>query len=235
LAFLQDDAVDSEAIVSLTGSEVAYRYRELPDRCSDDEIEKYILRTRELFNPIALDFNDDRNTEWFIRSYLALKLVLGATVLANSAEYAEVRNLQVTLPYLSYYTMLNCSRSFLLTLPCVSWRGDKTIEMTHNNILTVTSDTMKRLGQRHAEVLELKLWTAKEQRELFSYRFPASGLAISGDNLIYPSEAAAIGRLLTELAQINLSCLEGRMPSITQGRGLNCLNKTTCGARCSTK
>ena len=83
--------------------------------------------------------------------------------------------------------------------------------MTHNNILTVTSDKMRRLGQRHADALESKLWTAKEQRELFSYRFPASGLAIFGDNLIYPNEATGIARLLTELAQINLSCLEGRV------------------------
>ena len=82
--------MDSETITSLTGSELTYHYRELPDRCSDDEIEKYILRTRELFNPIARDFDNDRNTEWFIRSYLALKFVLGATVLANSAEYAEI-------------------------------------------------------------------------------------------------------------------------------------------------
>jgi len=203
--------MDFETITSLTGSELTYRYRELPERCSDDELQKYIFRTRELFDSIAHDFDDDRNTEWFIRSYLALKFVLGATVLANSAEYAEARNLQVTLPYLSYYMILNCCRSFLLTLPCVPWRGEKTIEMTHNNILTVTSDKMKRLGQRHAEALESKLWAAKEQRELFTYRFPASGLAIFGDKLIHPSEATGIARLLTELAQINLSCLEGRV------------------------
>jgi hypothetical protein len=118
--------VDSETITSLTGSDITYNYRELPECCSDDEIAAYIQRTRELFSPIARAFDNERNTEWFIRSYLALKFVLGATVLANSAEYAEGRNLQVTLPYLSYYTILNCCRSFLLTLPCLDWRGENT-------------------------------------------------------------------------------------------------------------
>jgi hypothetical protein len=203
--------VDSETITSLTGSTLTYNYRELSERGSDDEIAAYIQRTRDLFNPIARSFDDDRNTEWFIRSYLALKFVLGATVLANSAEYAEVSNLQVTLPYLGYYTILNCCRSFLLTLPCADWRGERTIEMTHSNILNVTSDKLKRLGQRHADMLKPRLWAAKEQRDLFSYRFPASGLAIFGDNLVHVSEATGIARLLTELAQINLACLESRV------------------------
>jgi hypothetical protein len=203
--------VDSEAITSLTGSELAYDYRELPNRCTDSEIAGYIQRTRELFDPIARGFDDDRNTTWFIRSYLSLKFVLGATVLANSAEYAESRNLQVTLPYLSYYTILNCCRSFILTLPCIDWRGEKTIEMTHNNILNLTSDKLKRLGARHEDTLKPRLWAAKEQRDLFSYRFPASGLAIFGDNIVSVDEATGIARLLTELAQINLACLEARI------------------------
>ncbi|WP_206118394.1 hypothetical protein, partial [Rhizobium laguerreae] len=140
--------MDSDAIVSLTGSDFNYHYKELPTRCSDSEIQNYISRTRDLFDPIARAFEDAHNTEWFIRSYLALKYVLGSTVLANSAEYAEERNLQVTLPYLRYYMLLNCSRAFLLTLPCLGWRGEKTIEMTHNNILNLTGDKLKRLGQR---------------------------------------------------------------------------------------
>lgn len=203
--------MDSNTITALTGSELAYNYRELPNRCSDNEISGYIKRTRDLFDPIARTFDDAQNTEWFIRSYLALKFVLGATILANSAEYAEGRNLQVTLPYLGYYTILNCCRSFLLTLPCLDWRGAKSIEMTHNNILNVSSDKLKRLGQRHEGILKPRLWAAKEQRDLFSYRFPATGLAIFGDDLVSIDEATRIARLLTELAQINLACLESHV------------------------
>jgi hypothetical protein len=144
-------------------------------------------------------------------------------VLANSAEYAESQNLQVTLPYLVYYTILNCCRSFLLTLPCLDWRGEKTIEMTHNNILNVTSDKLKRLGQRHEDMLKPRLWEAKEQRDLFSYRFPATGLTIFGDSLMSVGEATGIARLLTELAQINLACLEGRVTKHNPKRSFDIL------------
>jgi hypothetical protein len=217
--------VDTSTIISLTGSDLIYNYRELPDRCSVDEITGYIQRTRDLFDPIARAFDDDRNTEWFIRSYLALKFVLGATVLGNSAEYAESQNLQVTLPYLNYYTILNCCRSFLLTLPCVDWRGEKTIEMTHNNILNVTSDKLKRLGKGHEDLLKHRIWEAKEQRDLFSYRFPATGLAIFGENIVQVSEATGIARLLTELAQINLTLLEGRISKHNPNRSFEVLNQ----------
>ncbi|WP_246731316.1 hypothetical protein [Rhizobium leguminosarum] len=203
--------MDSDFIVALTGSSLSYNYRELASRCSDSEIENYIRRTRDLFDPIAREFSDAHNTEWFIRSYLALKYVLGSTVLANSAEYAENRNLQVTLPYLRYYAILNCSRSFLLTLPCLDWRGEKTIEMTHSNILNLTGDKLKRLGQRYEDSLKPRLLAAKDQRELFSYRFPSSGLGIFGDDIVSVDEAVSIARLLTELAQINLACLENRV------------------------
>jgi hypothetical protein len=67
------------------------------------------------------------------------------------------------------------------------------------------------LGQRHEDILKPRLWAAKEQRDLFSYRFPATGLAIFGDSLVSVDEATGIARLLTELAQINLSCLESRI------------------------
>ncbi|GCA52914.1 hypothetical protein KGO5_05380 [Sinorhizobium sp. KGO-5] len=203
--------MDSDEIVSLTGSDFTYNYKELPTRCSDSEIQNYISRTRDLFDPIARVFGDVHNTEWFIRSYLALKYVLGSTVLANSAEYAEERNLQVTLPYLRYYTILNCSRAFLLTLPCLDWRGEKTIEMTHSNILNLTGDKLKRLGQRHEDTVKPRLLAAKDQRELFSYRFPATALRLFGDDIVSVEEAIDIARLLTDLAQINLACLESRV------------------------
>jgi hypothetical protein len=89
--------------------------------------------------------------------------------------------------------------------------GEKTIEMIHNNILNLTSDKLRRLGQRQEDMLKPRLWAAKEQRDLFSYRFPATGLAIFGDSLVSVGEATGIARLLTELAQINLACLEGRV------------------------
>ncbi|WP_246642860.1 hypothetical protein [Rhizobium laguerreae] len=83
--------------------------------------------------------------------------------------------------------------------------------MTHNNILNLTGDKLKRLGQRHEVTVKPRLLAAKDQRELFSYRFPSTALRIFGDDIVSVDEAIDIARLLTDLAQINLACLESRV------------------------
>lgn len=200
--------LDAADIARLAGSDFEYRYQELP-KSGDAAIRQYIARTRALAAPIATGFDDKRNAEWFIRSYLALKLVLSSTLLANTALYARDHNLQAVRPYLSYYLMLNCCRAFIFTLPCMPWQGLITIEMTHSKILNVATDKLKRLSaddeQRCGPILRI----AKEQRDLFSYRFPATGLSLFGANLVDLDVAIAIARLFTELAQLNLACLEG--------------------------
>ena len=53
------------------------------------------------------------------------------------------------------------------------------------------------------------LRVAKEQRDPFSYSFPATGLALFGADLVDLNVAIDVARLFTELAQLNLACLEG--------------------------
>ncbi|MCP1229208.1 hypothetical protein [Acetobacter fabarum] len=197
-------------IARLAGSDFEYRYKEL-SKSSDAEIRRYIERTRSLAAPIAANFNDERNAEWFIRSYLALKLILASTLLANTALYARDHNLQAVRPYLSYYLMLNCCRAFIFTLPCVPWKGLTTIEATHSKILNIASDKLKRLSANEERRCGSILRIAQEQRNLFSYRFPATGLSLFGASLVDLDVAIDIARLFTELAQLNLACLEGEI------------------------
>ncbi|WP_236775007.1 hypothetical protein [Agrobacterium tumefaciens] len=83
--------------------------------------------------------------------------------------------------------------------------------MTHHNILNLAGDKLKRLGQRHEDTVKPRLLAAKDQRELFSCRFPSTALRIFGDELLPVDEAIEIARLLTDLAQTNFACLENRV------------------------
>jgi hypothetical protein len=207
--------MDCKEIVSLTGLKTRYNYKELT-KIPDQSLRSYAIKTRELFGPIAKSFDDDKNAEWLIRSYLALKYVLAGTVLGTSASHAESENLKVSLPYLNYYTMLNCARAFIFTLPCVDWRNEKSIEMTHQNIINTTGDKLRRIDEDVSKAIKSRLLEGQQQRELFSYRFPASGLRIFGENLLSVWDAIDTARLLAELAQFNLSCLESAVRKHTQ-------------------
>jgi hypothetical protein len=199
--------MNSDDIVSLTGLSTSYEYREL-EKLPSDAVKKYVERTRELFAPIAKSFDDGKNTEWLIRSYLSLKYILASTVLGTSAQHAEGQNLKVVMPYLKYYTMLNCCRAFIFTLPCVDWKDEKSIQMTHSNIINTGSDRLKRLNDFECSKHKKRLEAGQNQREFFSYSFPATGLSIFGDDLIALDDAIETARLFADLTQLNLSCLE---------------------------
>lgn len=207
--------MDEEHIVALTGLTTHYRYQELT-KIDDDALRAYATKTRALFGPIAKSFDDDKNVEWLIRSYLALKYVLASTVLGTSASHAEGQNLKVTLPYLNYYTMFNCARAFIFTLPCTDWRAEKSIVMTHQNTINTAADKLKRLNKDVSTATKSRLLEGQKQRELFSYRFPASGLTVFGQELLSVSDAVETARLFTELAQFNLACLEAAVRKHTQ-------------------
>ncbi|MDF1848781.1 MAG: hypothetical protein P1U69_16395 [Parvibaculaceae bacterium] len=199
--------MNSEQIAKLVGSSYIYEYQEL-DSLPDSHVTRYINRTRQISATKAQGFGDRENTEWFIRTYLSLKYVLASTVLITSSQYAEKMNLQITLPYLNYYTLLNCSRAFLLTMPCIEWHSDNSISMTHSKTLNVTTEKLRRLGMSAATQFGSLAKRAQAQRELFSYRFPASGLGVFGDDLVSSNEIETMARKLVELAQVNLSCFE---------------------------
>jgi len=110
-------------ISDLTGSHYPYAYRAVPQLCEMGDIERYCGKTRASFAKIAKRFDDAAHTEWLVRSYLALKYILGATVLASSAEHAKKENLRIVIPYSNYYAMLSCSRAFILTRPDLVWAG----------------------------------------------------------------------------------------------------------------
>ncbi|MDO6755969.1 hypothetical protein Q4598_06990 [Phaeobacter inhibens] len=207
--------MDHEDVVSLTGLDTICRYQELT-KIADKSLQNYAAKTRELFGPVAKSFDDDKNAEWLIRSYLALKFVLASTVLGTSAKHADNENLKITLPYLNYYTMLNCARAFIFTLPCIEWRDEKSIEMTHQNIINTAGDKLRRVDGGIALAIKSRLLNGQKQRELFSYRFPATGLSVFKDDLIMVEEAIETARFLAELAQFNLSCLEAAVRKHTE-------------------
>jgi hypothetical protein len=66
-------------------------------------------------------WNPQQNSEWICRTYFAGKMILAATLSANSLEYAEGVNLRSVTHYLRYYTLLSLFRAVVLLLPEKRW------------------------------------------------------------------------------------------------------------------
>lgn len=165
---------------------------------SEDNYHRFLDQCKNSDDILVM--STEKNAEWIIRIYSAAKMVMAATLLLNSAEYAMQKNIMASVPYLLYYAAFSASRAFLYTLAYdVTKNLDSLIEVNHSKVLEVVPDIIKNhfdksLGLKIRE----QLYYLRGQRELFSYKFPASGII----DEICLDEVVDICGILVELAEL---------------------------------
>jgi hypothetical protein len=192
-----------------TGAEIPYGgYRLLLSEFAEPKLSSYFAGVRQSFRSILVDWSNDKNSEWATRHYLAVKMVLASSVLLTSLEYAEEHNLRIVEPYLAYYSLFNCSRAVVFTYPEQAWKGGELIKIPHYKALHVAQQSLTTLDTTTGTKIKSLLDNAKNQRELFSYRFPA--LKPKGHNIptIELAEVIRACTLLAELAQAHSECFD---------------------------
>ncbi|MEJ6389801.1 hypothetical protein [Gymnodinialimonas ulvae] len=167
----------------------------------------YAQKTKPLFAKIADRWSPELHAEWLQRHYLCLKLVMGATLQFGTAENAYRQNLQMAVPYLSYYGMFNAVRANLLSSPRSGW-GKNSLTIGHEKAIEAYKSEIELLLSPDEVKEEVDLFVqAKRGRELFSYRFPSRGAPGRGGFFVYPDEAERFARVAAELALFNSFCL----------------------------
>ncbi|WP_417488938.1 hypothetical protein [Maricaulis sp.] len=198
----------------LAGTDWGYDFLEIGGLGQDAKLgrpglKNYAARTRPLFDSIVKEWSPKLHTQWLLRQYLALKLVMAASIQIGSADHAYEQNIQMAVPYLSYYAMFNAMRANLLTSPRTQW-GKKTLAMGHDRAREDYAKELTFLLSEKEVAAQSKLAVeAKHGRELMSYRFPASGAPGPGGFYVYRDAAEKFSRFAAELALFNSFCLYG--------------------------
>lgn len=190
-----------------TGAEYEYDYRHIREM-NEDLTQQYCSSLLQRF---ALERKAPHATEqWIARTYISVKYLLAASLMLSSAEYALTRNLRIVEPYLLYYALFNSSRALMLMIPEQLWNdGAILYDVTHTKALNVVSDTLRYLSREAAHRYSDVCQKALASREMFSYKFPASGL--NGQMAaIVPSieDVTNMCGFIAETAQINSECLQ---------------------------
>ncbi|TAN68470.1 hypothetical protein WS9_005850 [Paraclostridium sordellii 8483] len=181
-----------------------FNYYKLEDLFDESEINKYSNWIYSRFNSICKKNMDSKlNSEWIVRHYLATKMILSATVMLSSLEYCLEQNVRISVPYLSYYSILTCCRAVTFTLPDVSWNNGNIIEMKHNKIINEVKNCIMKLNKDYGEKLNEQINEYKDYRELFSYKFPATGTGIMDYEHYSYEKTVDICKILCEIAQLN--------------------------------
>lgn len=175
----------------------------------EKQIKKYCEWVKKQYTPIVKSWDIDKNTYWTAKYYLATKFLYMTNLLQHSLEFAREKNLKITIPYLIYYSLLTASRSLIYTSPNDDYSLDKV--RTHENIINTTADIIAKISKDESIAYKTTINTAKENRELFSYKFPASGLRLINDNSDKVSKQIDLVR---ELAILNSQILDVKLNKI---------------------
>jgi hypothetical protein len=131
-------AMKTVMVSNHTRADYEYDYVQI-NRVSEDVIARYSSSLIQRFK--VRGETPEECEEWIVRTYVALKYLLGASVLLSSAQFAIRTNLRIVQPYLLYYALFNSSRALMLVTPEHLWKDGKILdETTHAKTQAVTHD-----------------------------------------------------------------------------------------------
>ena len=185
------------------GRDWLYEFVAMPSIFNDTYVMRAAERLLEGCASLAKAWSIELNTEWLIRSYYSAKLILGASVMVQSATYARSKNLRAAVWYLDYYALLSVSRAVRLTDPFVEWRDGALLSANHEATIVGTRSAIERFDKVHAVNVERGVRHLKAIRELISYRVPSRADAVPKPQL----NVAETCRLLAEVTQFQSEIL----------------------------
>jgi hypothetical protein len=185
-----------------------FKYDYLENEFTSEEISKNLLSSEQLFANLIKEWNIDRNSEWVIRNYIAIKMILASSVMLSSVQYAQERNLKIVEPYLHYYSLLSCCRAVIYTSPLVEYQNGNIFQLTHKKTINIVGDIISKFNKDKGSDFKLDIDKAREYREIFSYKFPAKGVQ---DEHLSTMKTIYICSLLCEIAQFQSKILENTL------------------------
>lgn len=211
---------DSTKYTGLDHGYLDYTY--ILDNFDEVDIEKKTTKIKPLFAKQTKEWTDQLNTEWSARLYLSMKFILSTNLLASSLEYSINKNLQTVVPYLSYYSLLTACRSYIMTLPNESWNDGAILGHTHDKTINIVTDSLRTINKGVAEEFNEKICKLKAIRELFSYKFPSTGIdCVEDKTILHLDDTLNYCGLLCELAQLNSEFLEASFIKHTKGKSFS--------------
>jgi hypothetical protein len=182
-----------------------FEYSNIDLKFTEKEISKNVESLRKEFARLTKNWTEELNSQWVARDYIAVKMILSSSVLLSSVEFANEKNLRIVEPYLTYYSLLNCSRAVVLTSPFIEWNNGEIFSMTHQKTINVVGDLISKYNKETGKATKKFIDWAREYREIFSYKFPAKGLT---EHHLALEDTIDVCRLLCEIAQLQSKVLE---------------------------
>lgn len=191
------------------GNNWFFDFSELSAEFDEKKVSSYVNKLQEDIKGLTQSWNEAQNTEWLIRHYMALKMLLSASLMLSSAEYAYDKNIKVTDGYLQYYAIFSCMRAILFTDPRTPLNGYEIFKSTHTKTINISTNIISSISKDYGVKIKNYVEELKDIREIFSYGAPSSGYTLCTDiTSVNMDNTISTCKLLAEIAQLQSEILE---------------------------
>jgi hypothetical protein len=190
----------------LAGYSWGYDFKAMSHHFGETALKRFIERLASQCSKQTKVWNHDLNSQWVCRDYLAVKMILSSSVMLESLEYAEEKNLRFVISYLEYYSVLSLLRAVVFTDPNTHWNSGDVVYQNHRATINNSAAIIAKLDRQLSKTIKEQVEYLKAYRELISYNAPSSGDAFP--RLKLPLTVMELCRLLAEVAQLQSEVFE---------------------------
>lgn len=185
----------------ISGGAGGFPYAEIPARIPEKALRKHARRLRRRCERLARQWRAERNTEWMVRSYLALRRMISATVLLSPPRDARSGKRRRRSYDQVFDGLLEAARASILLLPEQRWNRGELARHPHVRVFQLARNSVIEIDPLQGARMTQALEGAMEYRRVSLLR--AAGEPIPNGKVprmrFEPSVSAA--RLLCELTQ----------------------------------
>lgn len=126
----------------ISGGAGGFPYAEIPARIPEKELRDHARDLRKRCERLTKGWGAERNAEWMVRSYLALRRMISATVLLSSARATRKGKRKPPTSDQVFDGLLEAARASILLLPDQPWSRGELARHPHERVFKAARDSV---------------------------------------------------------------------------------------------
>ncbi|HEU4456691.1 MAG TPA: hypothetical protein VFR81_26725 [Longimicrobium sp.] len=185
----------------ISGGIGGFPYAEIPARIPEDVLRGHAKGLRKRCERLAKRWDAERNAEWMVRSYLALKRMISASVLLSSARATRKGKRKPPTSDQVFDGLLDAARACILLLPDQPWNRGALARSPHERVFQLARDSVREIDRFQGAWVARALDGAMDYRRTTLLRAGAEAPAGPQTPRLRSDPATPAARFLCELTQ----------------------------------
>lgn len=185
----------------ISGGVGGFPYAEIPARIPEKVLRDHAKDLRKRCERLTKRWGAERNAEWMVRSYLALRRMISATVLLSSARATRKGKRKPPTSDQVFEGLLEAARACILLLPDQPWSRGELARTPHERVFQLTRGSVTEIDPLQGARVSQALEGAMGYRRTTLLR--AKGEEMKGPQVprLRSDPATPVARFLCELTQ----------------------------------